>query len=93
MDKELLKKKLADEGFPHIYEWHDESGTEYPVHSHEGSVSMYILKGELTFWFGEEKKVLKEGDRFDVPVGKEHTAKVGEYGCTFLVGEMIEGDS
>jgi quercetin dioxygenase-like cupin family protein len=93
MDKELLKQKLADEGLPHIYEWHDEPGTDYPSHAHKGAVAMYILDGGLTFWFGEEIVVLKEGDRFDVPVGKEHMAKVGENGCTFLVGEMIEGDS
>mgnify|MGYP001403086634 CR=1 FL=1 len=93
MDKELLKKKLTEEGFPHVYEWHDEPDVEYPAHAHKGAVSMYILEGGLTFWFGQEEKVLKEGDRFDVPVCKEHTAKIGEYGCTFLVGEMIEGDS
>jgi quercetin dioxygenase-like cupin family protein len=93
MDKETLKQKLTDEGFLHVYEWHDKPGTEYPAHAHKGAVSMYILDGGLTFWFGQEEKILKEGDRFDVPVGKEHTAKVGEYGCTFLVGEMIDGDS
>ncbi|MBP7741338.1 MAG: cupin domain-containing protein [Candidatus Pacebacteria bacterium] len=93
MSKELLKQKLAEEGFPHIYEWTDEPGTDYPAHAHKGKVSMYILSGGLTFWFGSEEVVLKERDRLDVPVGKEHTAKVGEAGCTFLVGEMLEGDS
>jgi quercetin dioxygenase-like cupin family protein len=93
MDKELLKQTLEKEGFPHIYEWSDGPGTEYPAHSHKGAVSMYILDGGLTFRFEQEEKVLKQGDRFDVPVDKEHTAKVGSEGCTFLVGEMIEGDS
>lgn len=93
MNTNELKKKLAEEGFSHIFEWHDEPGTEYPAHAHRGAVSMYILKGGLTFWFGREERILKEGDRFDVPIGKEHTARVGEEGCTFLVGEMIEGDS
>jgi quercetin dioxygenase-like cupin family protein len=93
MSKELFKQKLEDEGFLHIFEWYDEPGTEYPAHAHKGAVSMYILEGGLTFWFGDEEIVLKEGDRFDAPVGKEHTAKVGSQGCRFLVGEMIEGDS
>lgn len=93
MNKEDLKKKLADEGFLHIYEWHDEPGTEYPEHEHKGAVSMYILDGGLTFWFGFDQIILKGGDRFDVPIGKVHTAKVGADGCTFLVGEMIDGDS
>jgi quercetin dioxygenase-like cupin family protein len=93
MDKDTLRKNLEEKGFPHIYEWHDDAGTEYPVHAHKGEVSMYIIDGGLTFWFGDEEKLLSAGDYFEVPVGKEHTAKVGNEGCTFLVGEMIEGDS
>ncbi len=37
--------------------------------------------------------LVKEHDRFDVPVGIPHTAKVGPEGCTFIVGEEIKGDS
>lgn len=84
---------MEKEGFLHIYEWRDEPGVEYPAHAHNGAVSMYILDGGLTLRFGEELVILKQGERFDVPVGKEHVAKVGEEGCTFLVGEMIEGDA
>lgn len=93
MDKKQPEEQLNKEGFLHIYEWHDEPGTEYPSHAHKGKVAMYILQGDLAFRFGNEEFRLKEGDRFDAPVGKEHTAKVGLEGCTFLVGEMIEGDS
>jgi len=93
MNKELLSQKLSDEGFPHVYEWTDPAGTEYPKHAHQDKVSMYILTGGLTFWFDDGEVTLSEGDRFDVPPGKNHIAKVGEEGCTFLVGEMIEGDS
>ncbi len=92
-DKETLKKKLEEEGFPYVYEWHDELGTKYPAHAHKDKVSMYILSGGLTFYFGQEVIELKAGDRFDVPPEKEHSAVVGAEGCDFLVGEMIEGDS
>ena len=71
----------------------DEPGVEYPSHSHKGKVSMYILQGGLTPWLGEEEVSLVQGDRFDVPAEKEHVARVGTDGCTFLVGEMIKGDS
>jgi quercetin dioxygenase-like cupin family protein len=93
MDKDILIKKLKDEDFTHVYEWHDEPNTEYPAHVHRGDVSMYIVDGGLTICFGVDEIILNKGDRFDVPVGKEHTAKVGPNGCTFIVGEMIEGDS
>ncbi len=91
MNKDSLTQRLKEKGFPHVCEWYDKPGTEYPAHAHKGPVSMYILKGGLTFWFGDEEVILKEGDHFDVPVGREHTAEVGRLGCTFLVGEMIEG--
>jgi quercetin dioxygenase-like cupin family protein len=93
MDVEALKRKLTEEGFPYVYEWHDEAGTVYPPHAHKDKVSMYILGGGLTFRFDDEEVTLKEGDRFDVPPGKVHTAIVSENGCDFLVGEIIEGDS
>lgn len=93
MQKEELKKKLQKEGFVHIYEWHDDSGVEYPEHHHNGKVSMYILNGGVTFWFDDKEMTITKGDRFDVPIGETHTAKVGKDGCDFLVGEMIKGDS
>jgi quercetin dioxygenase-like cupin family protein len=93
MDKELLKQQLSQEGFPFIYEWSDEAGAEYPKHAHIGKVFMFILEGGLTLWFDDGEITLKFGDQFDVPVGRNHTAKVGTEGCTYLVGEMIEGDS
>ena len=93
MNTDLLKQKPAEEGFLHIYEWKDEPGTKYPAHAHKGKVTLYILEGCLTFNFGEKVVTLKEGDRFNVPIGEGHTAKVGKNGCLYLVGELIEGDS
>ncbi len=68
MDTVPLKQKLHEEGFPHIYEWRDEPGTDYPAHAHKGEVAMYILQGRITFFFANATVVeLDEGDRFDVP--------------------------
>ena len=61
MDKKAFTKKLSDEGFPYIYEWHDEPGTEYPAHAHKGAVCMYILEGGLSFWFGD-KEIISLGE-------------------------------
>ncbi len=93
MNKEDLKEKLTEEGFVHVYEWNDNPNTQYETHAHTGEVSMYILRGGLTFQFGKKEVVLKMGDRFDVPAGEAHTAVVGPEGCVYLVGEMINGDS
>ena len=93
MDIELVKKELKDRGFAHIYDWHDEPDTEYPAHEHQGPVTLYIVEGGLTFTFGEDDPVtLSTGHWYEVPVGKEHTALVGPEGCTYVVGEMVEGE-
>lgn len=92
---EVLKKKLADEGFPYVYEWHDDAGTTYLEHFHKDNVSIYITEGDVTFTFPKtgETKIVSIGERFDVPTGEPHTALVGSSGCSYIVGEMIDGDS
>lgn len=88
--KEILKK----EGFLHIYDWCDEPNTEYPKHSHKDRVTIFITNGDVTFYFSDlSSHTVSVGQRFDVPVGVEHSAKVGINGCEYIVGEMIEGDS
>jgi quercetin dioxygenase-like cupin family protein len=85
---------LKSEGFVHVYEWHDEPGVEYPLHSHKGRVTLFIQNGDLTFHFSDNTDcIVSSGQRFDVPVGLEHSATVGLNGCDYIVGEMIEGDS
>jgi quercetin dioxygenase-like cupin family protein len=93
MDIEKMKEKFKEEGFPFIYEWKDEPDIEYPPHSHKAPVALYVVEGEVVFNFGEKEIILKKGDRFDVPQNTEHIAKTGSQGCTFLVAEMVEGDS
>jgi quercetin dioxygenase-like cupin family protein len=92
MNKEKLKQQLISEGFPEVYEWKDEAGTEYPEHAHKGRVALYITKGSITFYGGIEKTI-SVGERFDVPVGVVHSAIVGPEGCEYVVGEEIEGDT
>lgn len=88
-----LKQQLTEEGFVHIFEWKDLPNTVYEEHLHKGAVTMYLLEGGLTLNLGNEEILLKEGDRFDVPIGKNHKALVSPQGCHYLVGEMIRGDS
>lgn len=88
------KEILKSEGFKYIYEWHDEPNTTYPPHAHKGKVALFIQKGDVTFHFSNmTTKTVSDGNRFDVPIGLEHSAVVGLHGCDYIVGEMIEGDS
>jgi mannose-6-phosphate isomerase-like protein (cupin superfamily) len=87
--EEILKK----EGFKHIYRWSDNSRITYPKHAHKDKVAMFITSGSIEIVFEDKTIKLKIGDRFDVPSESEHTALVGPDGCSYVVGEMIEGDS
>ncbi len=84
---------LKQDGYIHIYEWRDAPGTEYAAHAHKGRVSFFIAEGEIEMNIDGKITMVKAGDRMDVPVGVSHTAKVGDDGCVFIVGEEIEGDS
>lgn len=43
-----------------------------PPHSHPHEQITYVAKGELTFFMGEEKRHLKEGDVLTIPSGIPH---------------------
>ena len=85
--------QLESEDFKHIYEWQDAPGTVYEAHTHTGKVTIFLTDGSVIFDFEGEKKELVAPVRFDVPVGKNHSAIVGPQGAIYIVGEMIEGDS
>lgn len=93
MTKDQMIATLKQDGFAHIYEWRDAPGTEYPAHAHKGKVSFFITEGEIEMNVDGKITLVKAGDRMNVPVGISHTAKVGDEGCVFVVGEEIEGDS
>jgi len=87
---ERCMKTLEAEGFTSVFEWADPARTEYPEHSHEGKVSLFVTDGAITFDFEGTLKELKAGDRFDVPVGALHSATVGPRGWSVVVGEEFE---
>ena len=88
-----LTKQLKTEGFPYVYEWQDGPGKVYQPHSHKGKVTFYLLEGSLTFDFSGQKRGVRAGERFDVPIGKTHSAIVGPNGASYLVGQEIDGDA
>jgi quercetin dioxygenase-like cupin family protein len=75
-----------------VYEWQDAPGTTYEEHAHQGKVTLYVTDGSITFDFEGIKKEVVAGERFDVPIGKKHSAIVGPRGAIYIVGEEIEGN-
>ena len=90
--RNLLLEIILKKEYPIIYEWTDAPNAIYENHKHEGKVSFFVVDGSVTFSGGINKTVSK-WERFDVPVGIEHSAVVSDQGCTYIVGQEIEGDA
>ncbi len=59
----------------------------YPPHTHARIVAHVILEGDMVLTVGGDSVTLSPGDRMDIPANVTHTARIGPYGCTYLIGE------
>lgn len=84
---EQIKQQLRDEGFRNIFSHTDRPGTQYPEHTHSNVTCHVVIEGEIEITSGGETKTFRTGERFDVPAGEVHSARVGEDGCTYILGE------
>ena len=87
---ELSERFIAElerEGFTTVYEWQDKPDKIYEEHSHDAKVSFYVTDGSITFDFSGVKKVLKAGERLDIPPNTRHSAVVGKEGVIYIIGE------
>lgn len=78
--------ELRKEGF-FTFLRSDPPNHSYPDHKHDQIYAHIVLKGEMWLTVEGKKHFLKTGDRFDVPKGVVHSAKIGPKGCTYLIGE------
>jgi quercetin dioxygenase-like cupin family protein len=62
-----------------------EKDVEIPVHSHESQFEV-VLEGKVDYFEDGHKHTYKKGDRFFVPNGKKHSAKIyaGYYSIVFF---------
>jgi mannose-6-phosphate isomerase-like protein (cupin superfamily) len=79
--------QLRAEGFTRTYVWHDGPGAYYPEHTHPTMTAHIVLEGEVTVTSEGKTQTYRAGERFDVPAGTIHTAKMGPTGCRYLIGE------
>ena len=87
MDEKVLTEQLRREGFCHTYVWQDAPGTRYADHTHPVETAHIILSGEMTLTTQESSATYRAGDRCDVAAGAVHSARMGPYGCRYLIGE------
>ncbi|MEK9155360.1 MAG: cupin domain-containing protein [Patescibacteria group bacterium] len=81
------EEQFQSEGFRDIYVWHNAPGEIYPSHQHNGLTTHAVLQGSLWVRIGSEEKEYVVGDRFDIPAQVAHSARMGDEGCTYVIGE------
>ena len=79
--------KLKAEGFVKVYVWEDDAVTYYPDHTHDKLSAHIIVEGEMAITMDGKTFKVKSGGRFDVPAYTVHSAKIGERGCRYIIGE------
>jgi len=85
-NERVLKQRLADEGFA-VLSWRDAPGADYQPHSHDCDESLWVIDGEIVFGVDGRDYRLGPGDRLTLPQGTTHTARAGEHGATYLIGQ------
>jgi len=67
-------------------------GATFGMHSHPGEEIIYVLEGELEYEIeGDRPVILKAGDVFFVPAGKNHSARnVGSVNGAELATYIVE---
>ncbi len=84
---ELEIKKLIAEGFKEVYVWKDKPNEIYKEHSHPYDTKLIIVGGEISLNLENKNVRLKAGDAVLIKKNKLHSAKVGDRGCEYIVGE------
>ena len=80
---------LVRDGFD-VFRWHDPPGSDYSPHSHDHDESLWVVDGEITFGAEGVELRLRAGDRLMLPAGTVHTARAGDAGATYLIGQRRE---
>ncbi len=81
-------EKLSAEGFKGIFVHTDPPDAYYPDHTHSGITAHIVLTGEITITCDGKTESYRSGERFDVPSGEVHSARVGKSGCRYIIGEV-----
>jgi len=87
MDAHAVESQLRAEGFAHTYVWQDGPHAHYSDHTHPVVTAHVVLEGEIAVTMNGETHTYGVGERFDVPAGAVHSAKMGPRGCRYVIGE------
>jgi mannose-6-phosphate isomerase-like protein (cupin superfamily) len=80
-----LYERMVKEGL-HPYAWSNSPGEKYTTHSHAYHKVIYVAHGSIIWVLPDTNEELETrvGDRFDIPQGVVHAARVGPEGVICL---------
>lgn len=64
--------------------WGNAPGDTYAPHDHARHKILFCTDGAITFHTDEGDVAMEAGDRLDLPPGTQHSATVGDAGCTCI---------
>ncbi len=83
---------LEKEGFSYVYEGSCLPGATYSDLVSQEKVTLFVTEGSVETSINSQTKTLKVGDRFNIQPHNPLFIVVGQNGCQYVIGEMIEGD-
>lgn len=63
----------------------DTPGREHVTHAHPTDETLLIVKGSITFSYGDRKATCTSGDRLLLPNGTEHSSVAGDQGSLYII--------
>ena len=91
MDEQKIIEKLKSEGWNNVGVYEDGSNEVDEEHKHDYDTILHIISGDIKITILENNIItdygLKVGDEKIIFKNQLHSAKTGEKGCRYVVGE------
>lgn len=87
INQQEIIEQLTKEGFGEATVYEDKPNLDYTKHTHEKLTVHVIIFGSMKLTDENGIKKLIEGDRYNIPAGTTHSAKIGPMGCKYIVAE------
>ncbi len=82
-----VKAELEGQGY-RCFAWSDSPGTVYPPHTHPHDEVLCVLQGAMEMEVAGQKRVLRPGDRLELPRNTVHSARVlGDEPVEYLIAQ------
>jgi quercetin dioxygenase-like cupin family protein len=86
MHRDEFLALLPEEGFQEVVTVTREPNGAMDIHAHPFEAKALIVEGEITIRVGDDERLYRVGEIFQLPANLEHEERYGPQGVTYLVG-------